>query len=72
MSLLLLLNQSGPTTQPGVRSLFAFWMGGAGNPPAQAGVRSMLAFWMGGATLVATAPGDGGARRRRVLICGGR
>ncbi len=35
----------------GVRSLLAFWAGGAGASPAatQAGVKSPLAFWLGGA-----------------------
>ena len=33
----------------GVRSLLAFWAGGAASSPTQAGVKSPLAFWMGGA-----------------------
>lgn len=35
----------------GVRSLLAFWSGGAGalTPTTQAGVRGLLAPWMGGA-----------------------
>jgi hypothetical protein len=49
----------GPHTVSGVKSMFAFWMGGAGTATVQMGQRSMLAFWMGGATAPGTsAPTD--------------
>jgi hypothetical protein len=39
----------GAVSESGVKSMFAFWMGGAGTIVAQSGPRSMLAFWAGGA-----------------------
>ncbi len=68
----------------GVRSLLAFWIGGASKPPtaaAQPGVRSLLAFWAGGAFgstgVVVTPPVDtsfrirnpaGAAKRERKTV----
>lgn len=42
---------SAATTTAGVRSLFAFWMGGAtfASATTTAGMRSLFAFWQGGA-----------------------
>lgn len=62
-----------------MRSLLAFWIGGAGDGPApdtQGGYRSLLAFWTGGATSVGSTPepqptptdfhpGVGGGKRKR-------
>lgn len=48
----------------GVRSLFAFWSGGAGSEPVttQAGVRSLLAPWAGGASAAEAPAAAAGVR----------
>ena len=54
------------------RSLFAFWIGGAGvAPTTEAGVRSMLAPWMGGAGSESAPATQGGARGLMAFWMGG-
>jgi hypothetical protein len=49
--------------KPAVRSMLAFWAGGAAAPPpappVQAGYRSLLAFWAGGAAAPVAVPHGG-------------